>query len=360
MGSAGAAGFGGGAGRSGWGRVRARRGVQLVRNPSQTIPSAAASRITMASAPSSESTSGLTASTAAADEVEHAVQPPTDPRPRAETRRRSAGRGTAARPPMPTSTAVCWPERAPSTRRSPPRSISASWCAQNGTVPGRAPIVGAAPSGQPTSRRTGAPGSLRRMDPTWARHLPDGVRPDSVDLLARRSLPAAWAEQWAAAPERPAIHDAGAWHDATVTSTGAVRAVAARSRAPAGLRDGDRVVMSAATSFDLVVAHVAALRLGLVVVPVNGASPGSRDRHHRRPTARPGRGRRRRGAGTIVTDAPPGPVRRHRAAVDLPDGPTPDLDAGRARRRRAALLHVGHDRHAEGRDAHPRQHAREL
>ncbi len=39
----------------------------------------------------------------------------------------------------------------------------------------------------------------------------------------------------------------------------------------AGLRKGDRIILSAAASVDLVVAHVAALRLGLIVVPVNGA-----------------------------------------------------------------------------------------
>ena len=39
-------------------------------------------------------------------------------------------------------------------------------------------------------------GSLRAVSgtetPVWARHLPPGVDPTSVDLLARRSLPAAW------------------------------------------------------------------------------------------------------------------------------------------------------------------------
>ena len=34
---------------------------------------------------------------------------------------------------------------------------------------------------------------------------------------------------------------------------------------------GDRVLMSTATCADLVIAHVAALRAGLVVVPMNGA-----------------------------------------------------------------------------------------
>jgi malonyl-CoA/methylmalonyl-CoA synthetase len=105
--------------------------------------------------------------------------------------------------------------------------------------------------------------------PEWARHLPPGVAPDSVDLLARRSLPAAWATNWRAAPDAPALHDRGGWlvnGDLEARS----RRVAGRF-AGAGLHPGDRVIVSAATSVELVVAHVAALRLGLVVVPVNGA-----------------------------------------------------------------------------------------
>jgi malonyl-CoA/methylmalonyl-CoA synthetase len=105
--------------------------------------------------------------------------------------------------------------------------------------------------------------------PEWARHLPPGVDPDSIDLLARASLPAAWAANWRAAPEAPAVHDEHGW----VTNAELderTRRVAGRY-AHAGLRAGDRLVVSAGTSTDLVVAHVAALRLGLVVVPVNGA-----------------------------------------------------------------------------------------
>src|ERR1700738_185895 len=107
------------------------------------------------------------------------------------------------------------------------------------------------------------------MDPDWARHLPSGMRPESVDLLARRSLPAAWAAGWAAAPGQPAIQDGQRWMSNRELADRS-REVAARF-AGAGLRAGDRIVMSAATSGDLVVAHVAALRMGLVVVPVNGA-----------------------------------------------------------------------------------------
>ena len=164
------------------------------------------------------------------------------------------------------------------------------------------------------------------MDPAWARHLPPGVDPASVDLLARRSLPAAWSSRFAAEPERPVLHDGGRWHTAGDLDRRS-RAVASRF-ARVGLGPGDRVVMSAATSYDLVVAHVAALRLGLVVVPVNGAY-------------------RAREVGAIVTDCEPaaavvdseargaalrelapGPVLVVDPAVStLADGPEPELDA---------------------------------
>jgi malonyl-CoA/methylmalonyl-CoA synthetase len=107
------------------------------------------------------------------------------------------------------------------------------------------------------------------VEPEWARHLPAGVAPASVDLLARGSLPAAWAANWRAAPDAPAVHGDDGW----VTNgelEARSRRVAGRL-AGAGLRAGDRIVMSTATSVELVVTHVAALRMGLVVVPVNGA-----------------------------------------------------------------------------------------
>ena len=109
--------------------------------------------------------------------------------------------------------------------------------------------------------------------PAWARHLPAGTDPASVDLLAEGSLPAAWSRRWAAAPGADAIVTGTATDTFTLRARDLdhrTRVVAARFAA-VGLRAGDRVLMSADTSVDLVVAHVAALRLGLVVVPVNGA-----------------------------------------------------------------------------------------
>jgi len=103
----------------------------------------------------------------------------------------------------------------------------------------------------------------------WARHLPPGVDPATVDLLARGSLPAAWAATWAASPDAPAVHDDHGWlTNADLDARS--RQIAGRF-AGAGLGAADRIVMSAATSVELAIAHVAALRLGLVVVPVNGA-----------------------------------------------------------------------------------------
>lgn len=108
----------------------------------------------------------------------------------------------------------------------------------------------------------------------WAAHLPPGVDPGSLDLLAEGSLPAAWARRWAAEPGRPVLRDAlhggeGGWVTQGQLDQ-ATRRVAWRLHR-AGLRPGDRVLLSAGTSIDLVVAYVAALRLGLVVVPVNTA-----------------------------------------------------------------------------------------
>ncbi|HMA47615.1 MAG TPA: AMP-binding protein [Frankiaceae bacterium] len=104
----------------------------------------------------------------------------------------------------------------------------------------------------------------------WAAHLPPGTDPAAVDLLARRSLPAAWAKRWAAEPDRPVLHDVAAgW----VTAGGLERAstvVAGRLRR-AGLRPGDRVLLCARTSTALATACCGALRAGGVVVPVNPA-----------------------------------------------------------------------------------------
>jgi malonyl-CoA/methylmalonyl-CoA synthetase len=91
-----------------------------------------------------------------------------------------------------------------------------------------------------------------------------------VDLLERGSLPNAWAEQWRAAPYERVLRDVdGTWLDGFDLLDRTAR-VAGRLHG-AGLRAGDRILVSGEQSVDFVVAHCAALRLGLVVVPTNSA-----------------------------------------------------------------------------------------
>ncbi|HVM52007.1 MAG TPA: AMP-binding protein [Acidimicrobiales bacterium] len=89
-----------------------------------------------------------------------------------------------------------------------------------------------------------------------------------TDLLARVSLPLAWSESWKADPTAVYVRDVdGTGLDGFDLLDRTAR-VAGRLHA-AGLVAGDRVLVSGETSADLVVAHIGALRLGLVVVPVN-------------------------------------------------------------------------------------------
>jgi len=93
------------------------------------------------------------------------------------------------------------------------------------------------------------------------------------DLTARGTLPAAWAQRWAADPGAPALLDesgpgrgwcgAGELEELTRLAAGGLRRL--------GLRRGDRLVWSTQSSLPAVVVNIAALRLGLVVVPVNPA-----------------------------------------------------------------------------------------
>ncbi|MGH9011367.1 MAG: AMP-binding protein, partial [Acidimicrobiia bacterium] len=101
--------------------------------------------------------------------------------------------------------------------------------------------------------------------PGWDVHLP---APPGPPLGA--TLPAALAAHFETAPGRPLLwEERRGWVTAGDLDR-ASRQVAARL-AGAGLRPGDRILMSAGTSVELVEAHVAALRLGLVVVPANTA-----------------------------------------------------------------------------------------
>jgi len=102
--------------------------------------------------------------------------------------------------------------------------------------------------------------------PGWDVHLPGPPGPPPPGA----TLPEAWAAHFESTPDRRLLwEEQRGWVTAGELDR-ATRRVAARL-AGAGLRAGDRILMNAATSMELVETHVAALRLGLVVVPANTA-----------------------------------------------------------------------------------------
>ena len=164
-----------------------------------------------------------------------------------------------------------------------------------------------------------------RNSHAWRAHLPAEAGPDDPDLLAAGSLPAAWRRLAEAGPDRRALWAAErGWRSRGELEAASAR-VAGRLRR-AGLAAGDRVLVSAATSMDLVVAYLGALRMGLVVVPVNTAYR-EREVAHIVGDARP--------RAAVVDDSDRGSWARRAAGGDLlvtgpevglPDGDPPPLD----------------------------------
>jgi malonyl-CoA/methylmalonyl-CoA synthetase len=162
--------------------------------------------------------------------------------------------------------------------------------------------------------------------PDWRVHLPPGVDPGRLDLLAEGSLPAAWRRRAAQAPGRPALWDARRGWTTRAGLEAASRLAAGRLHR-AGLRPGDQVLCSAGTSLKLVEAYVGLLRLGAVAVPVNTAYT-EREIAHVVADAEPRAavmddgdraGWARRAAGGDLLALTP--------ELDLPAGTAPDLDA---------------------------------
>ena len=111
----------------------------------------------------------------------------------------------------------------------------------------------------------------------WRDHLePDDPliandRPGRPDPTAAGTLLQLWAGRWAATPTAPLWHGDGRWWTAGEFDE-ATRRAAGRLRT-AGLEPGERIVWSTESTVDGLVAHVGALRAGLVVVPANTAYP---------------------------------------------------------------------------------------
>ncbi len=117
----------------------------------------------------------------------------------------------------------------------------------------------------------------------WHAHLPSGSAFDVTDLTSAQTLPRSWTASWARTPQARLFfdatggpdtvaghrHRAGTWwttdefEAATRRAAGCLRGM--------GLAPGDRLLWSTGSSVATLVAHVAALRAGVVVVPANTA-----------------------------------------------------------------------------------------
>ncbi len=155
-------------------------------------------------------------------------------------------------------------------------------------------------------------------------HLAPG---ESFDATAdgAANLSSAWKRHWDARPEAQQIHDVlQGW-----LSRGELEALSATRAgrlARLGLSRGDRILISAESSVDLVASYVACVRMGLVVVPTNTAYQ-ARELAHVIRDARP--------KATLVDDSDRADqiaeidpdLPRLDPALALADGPTPPLES---------------------------------
>jgi malonyl-CoA/methylmalonyl-CoA synthetase len=112
---------------------------------------------------------------------------------------------------------------------------------------------------------------MTRSEPMqWTAHLPAGTEPSGVDVLAGESLPRAWVANWARDPSAivALLPDGSRLGAAELEDRS--RMVAGRL-ASLGLVPGDRVILSASASLELLVSYVALHRLGTVIVPMNSS-----------------------------------------------------------------------------------------
>ncbi len=159
-------------------------------------------------------------------------------------------------------------------------------------------------------------------------HVPPGRHydPSAGDAA---NLTDAWRRHWQADPEADQLHDpTRGWIPRGGLESESARRAGRLARL--GLEPGDRVLLSAESSFDLVASYVACLRLGGVVIPTNTAYGPSELEHVVR-DARPRAAivddpARHEALGAIEPS-----LERLTPELDLPEGPTPRLDAAPAK-----------------------------
>jgi malonyl-CoA/methylmalonyl-CoA synthetase len=160
----------------------------------------------------------------------------------------------------------------------------------------------------------------------WEAHLPAELRGKNLDLTEAGSLPATWVRVWASAPSAPLLFDARHGWIKAAELEHATRRAAGRLLG-AGLEPGDRILFSAESSLELVIAHVAALRAGFVVVPMNTAYR-EREVAHIVADARPrGAVVDERERARWISDAADGDVLLAGPELELPEAEAGQLDA---------------------------------
>ena len=175
--------------------------------------------------------------------------------------------------------------------------------------------------------------ALRTEEPTlrpWRDQLdPDDplvldTAPGVPGLTSAGTLLHRWVARWTAAPDAALWQQGGRWWSAGEFDD-ATRRAAGRLRT-AGLAPGDRVVWSVGSSVDALIAHVGALRAGLVVVPANTAYTEPELAHIVRDVRAAGAVVDRPDQAGWVRGAAPGGVVVD-TRLDLPDGDPGPLDA---------------------------------
>lgn len=159
--------------------------------------------------------------------------------------------------------------------------------------------------------------------PSMPSHLDSGEVFDAR-VQGAGNLSRAWKRHWEASPTAPAFHDPvhGWMSRGELAETSETRA---GRLAALGLVPGDRILVSAESSLDLVSTYVACLRMGLVVVPTNTAY-GERELSHVIGNARP--------RAAIIDEASRAEqiskidpeIHRLAPALESPDGESPQLD----------------------------------
>jgi malonyl-CoA/methylmalonyl-CoA synthetase len=156
-----------------------------------------------------------------------------------------------------------------------------------------------------------------------AGHLPPGV--DRIDVLAEESLPRAWVSRWRDDPAHVVADTPdGATISAAELEERSGRVAGRFERA--GLQPGDRILISAGASIELLVAYVAAHRFGLITVPMNTGYSAGEIRHVVRNTAPRAAVVDDAARGRLVAAASTGPMLVTGCDVDIPDGPPSGLD----------------------------------